>query len=159
MAQSPKVDDSGKRIPDKRFEPDEQLFRRFMRQAMSPTRPYIDLSAISLPDLSVNRSKYSRASDVVDDFPDFGVAAFLVSEIPPSQVYRGTTQFEFRAVHKPLKKNYAHSEVQCFRNGEHFSWSRDDIDDEVEEMHYRWRYRLQQVLKVVIGPPEPRDSF
>lgn len=74
--------------------------------------------AISFRNWSVNRQKYSEPEDVlVPDWPDWGIAAFRVADIPLSLESASGSRFDFRVEHVPLEENYAHSEIRTYKNG------------------------------------------
>ena len=99
------------RAIDPSFAPDENLYRRYS----SLTEPTEDLPAspmgIKFPAFSVNRGKYSEPEDVlIPRWPDFGIAAFQVRDVPPSVPSNGIV-YKFKVEHVPCECNYAHSEV------------------------------------------------
>jgi hypothetical protein len=163
MATPPKHKRPGQQpVADPHFDADEDLFRRFSPGNFAHGR--IALDAINLPDMSVNRSKYSVPSDALyADGVDYagygwGVAAFAVGDVPAS-LKEGAEQFDFKVAHAPLPNNFSHSEVRAYRGSEHCSWS-DDKDPEpaIREMHYRWRWQLRCHLRFVIAPKSPEPT-
>lgn len=117
------------RSVDPKFEPNEDLFLRFMQMTES-RRP--DPLAIPFPGsdgMSVNRGKYSLPEDA--RYPvwlNHGVAAFDVSGLPEDVASGDRRLFCCRVRHDPqnvyLKaydrrfENYAHSLVQAFLRGD-----------------------------------------
>src|ERR1051326_467402 len=105
----------GNRPPDPLFAPHEKLFRRYL-----PTHydgRALTGMAFSLSDsISVNRSKYSVAEDVLFDeansFSQYGVLSFRVQDIPPS-LPREQPTCGFILRHTPMRINYAHSDIIC----------------------------------------------
>jgi hypothetical protein len=85
-----------------------------------------DLAVIRFPDQSVNRSKYSKPSDVLIPDPGnasaknwiyWGILAFEVGAVP-SEVKDG--QFgacKVKVEHDPLGHNYAHTEIRMYLHG------------------------------------------
>lgn len=104
---------------DPNFASDELLYRRCCpHEILDSVR--LDPNAISFPDWSVNRQKYSEPEDVRIPSGNAlylccAVAGFTVSDIPfkidPDIV------FNFIIEHKPEPDNYAHSELVTYKNG------------------------------------------
>ena len=96
------------------FSDSEDVFRRFETRhfANGELLP----AAVPFPRASVNRSKYSRAEDVLfsDDggYDGHGVFAFASRDLPKG-VDRAGTPFDFALEHVPLESNYSHSELAC----------------------------------------------
>lgn len=84
-----KPEGPGKRLqPNQHFPRSERLFRR-----LPPGVVYqglIALDAVELPDISCNREMYSAPEDVIRGFPDWGIAALRVGDIPREQFNEGT---------------------------------------------------------------------
>lgn len=100
---------------DDDFKPDEPLYRRVPHEFWDEDRVNID--AVDLPDMSVNRGKYSEPGWVRligDEYHDWGVIGFRVEDVPLEIQHLGTHLFKFRTKHVPHKYNYLHSEVQAF---------------------------------------------
>ena len=103
------------RAPDPDFLPSERLFRRAPPDALAENRPLE--TAITFPDFSVNREKYSLPGDLLVDHPGFSILAFEVRDIPP-KLGADAREFTFRVEHEPMEENYAHSEVRTYCDGE-----------------------------------------
>lgn len=72
---------------------------------------------IKFPDFSVNRGKYSEPKDVlIPSWPNFGIVAFRVGDVPPSVSSSGIT-YDFKVEHVPCECNYSHSEVRTYKDG------------------------------------------
>lgn len=100
---------------DQEFSGDERLFRRVTPHHPTDADGFVLPPGVPLPDLSVNREKYSEPADVLIGYPDaVGVAAAAVSDIPAE-----IEGFEFRPVHDPEEENYSHTEVRTFQEGKH----------------------------------------
>src|SRR5947207_1350946 len=128
----------GARHPDGHFAKSEDLHRAFHPHALQGAS--LELDAIELPDMSVNRSKYGRPEWLLllDSRDGWGVAAFQVADIPSELVHQGVIRFTFRPFHRPFKHNYPHSEVWAFENGVHI-----DAKEKLNpDLHLRWRERL-----------------
>lgn len=149
----------GRPVVDK-FSPEEFLFRRIPPDYWDDDE--IELDNIDFPDMSVTRESLGPptcARWVGEDYYDWGVIGFKVEAIPTQIPYVGAFYYRLRAVHKPLKKNYPHSEVQAFEA----KW-----DDPTRELHLdkaalqgvsleaqlEWREMLLRGCKIVLGPRE-----
>lgn len=101
------------RPADQEFTPQERLFRRVTRYQLIDSDGYVLPPGVPLPDLSVNREKYSQPEDVLIGHPDaVAIAAAVVSDIPTA-----ISGHEFRPVHDPEEENYSHTEVRALRDG------------------------------------------
>jgi hypothetical protein len=134
---------------DQTFEDDEHLFRGFHPDALCGTS--IELDAIELPDMSVNRGKYGPPEWVLllDGFEGWGVASFQVKDIPRELLHLGLLLFTFIPVHVPLKLNYPHSEVRAYDENGNRIKAKERLDP---DMHLRWRECLLQKIHVIIFP-------
>jgi hypothetical protein len=70
--------------------------------------------------VSVNWSKYSKPWDVIFDYPDHGIARFVVRSLPkelPQQQPSGkpVDPHSFLPHREPIKTNYSHSEIWPYR--------------------------------------------
>src|SRR5207302_8361651 len=84
---------------DNVFSPKEPLYRRIHPDHVVDDE--LQPQAIELPDMSVNRGKLSKPEDALDR-PGWGVASFLVRDIPPSIIhYRGINDYTFGVEHHP----------------------------------------------------------
>jgi hypothetical protein len=100
---------------DPHFSPSERLFRRIPPEDV--VNGTISDASLPSPSFSVNREKYSNARDVVEGYPGFRIAAFQVGDIPPSISGDAGESYQFGVEHEPLPDNYAHSEVNSYREG------------------------------------------
>lgn len=103
--------------PDQTFPDTERLFRRVVRKHLKPDGK-ADMLAFDLPDMSVNRERFSTAEDTRKGFrvEDWGVVSFLVRDIPPRETLpHATHSYAFRPRHVPEPGNFAHSEVRVTR--------------------------------------------
>lgn len=100
---------------DPHFSLSERLFRRVPPEDLADGT--ISDASLPSPSFSVNREKYSGAADVLKGYPGFRVAAFQVGDIPSSVSGEGGESYQFGVEHEPLPGNYAHSEVNSYREG------------------------------------------
>jgi hypothetical protein len=111
---------TGNRRPDPIFAPTEKLFRRYSLTHFQDGEFTGMALSFSNP-ISVNRSKYSRALDVLfseaNEWEGFGVVSFQVRHIPPRLLVAEPT-FCFYVAHTPLQDNYAHSDIRSHRINE-----------------------------------------
>jgi len=146
------------REPDPTFAPSELLYMRVRRCHVEGAR-LTDVSAIRFPDQSVNRSKYSKASDVLIPDPNherssrwihLGVLGFPVEAVPACLTTNGHVVCDLRVEHDPLERNYAHSEIRAYRDGTRIREKKG-----IGRAH-RKRYRLaiMEEARVVIDPLE-----
>jgi hypothetical protein len=141
------------RIPE--FDPDEYLYRRVMPQQWDEAE--IDIDAIELPDMSVNRSSLGPPQWVrleEDRCQHWAVVGFKVKDIPTDILHLGIDLYTFYAMHIPLELNYPHSEVRCNRNGVHINAKR-NLD---KALHQRWREKLLWKMKTFLRPYEVREE-
>lgn len=140
------------RPDDPHFADDEDLYRRLKPDDIEGV--CVAIEAIELPDMSVNRQKYSAPHHLLldEEFESWAVFAFKVCDIPLDFIEKGTTQYSFCPVHRPLRRNYAHSEVWGYRDGQHIDVKNSDelLDPDA---HQRWRQRLVWKCRIVIHPP------
>jgi hypothetical protein len=108
---------TGNRKPDPEFTPTERLFRRYLPSHFQ-NGEFTGLAFSLTNPMSVNRGKYSEASDAVfsetDEWAAFGVVSFQVRHIPP-KLPLADPVFRFVVMHTPLRDNYSHSEICCHR--------------------------------------------
>jgi hypothetical protein len=105
----------------------EVLYRRISRQHLSSQDGRLTDAALPFPDQSVNRSKFSTASDALIPDPscrDRGRWLSMgVAEIPASAVSHSVDarsgQCNILVEHVPLEWNYAHSEIHLYVDGRH----------------------------------------
>ena len=103
--------------PDQTFLDTERLFRRVLRKDMKPNGKARFL-AFELPDMSVNRERFSTAEEARRGFrvEDWGVVSFLVRDIPPRVVLdQASHSYTFRPRHVPEPGNFAHAEARVWR--------------------------------------------
>src|SRR5688572_28819679 len=104
----------GSRGEDQIFEPDHKLYRRCDEEDIVGDR--LNQHRIDYKNPSVNWSKYGPPEDVIFDFPDQGIAEFVVGELPgpylPDPKPKGKKQspgtpykWEFHPHHKPCAEN------------------------------------------------------
>lgn len=139
------------RQPDQVFDGNELLFRRFKPEFGDDP----DVDTIELPDISVCRSKYSRAEHVLCSsdgrFDGWGVLHFRVKDVPRTISYAGYQVCSSRVVHVPQNKNYAHSEVQVFdMSGNQLS--RDRISALDKDANLLFRQKILEYSHVCIQP-------
>lgn len=136
------------------FAPDEKLFRRLMPLHFVDRQ--IDVDAVPLPDISVNRGAYSSAADVLFDeegaFDSWGVLSIQVMHVPTELTHAGVFVYTIQVVHAPLRNNYAHSEIRAFENGQHVN---KPMMAKVDRgFHLRFREHLLRKARVEIAPGE-----
>lgn len=154
------------RPPDNIFKPDEQFFVRvapnhFVSAAKAFKR--LALNAFPVPDMSVNRSgeagepRYvlcnvyqGMAGQCDGRHHTWGVAAFNV-KIATHQIRHGRETLDTRPIHKPLRYNYYHTEIQAFdKHGNHIG--SDQIKNLAWEATFLWRRYLRDNSQIVIEP-------
>lgn len=141
------------RLPE--FDPDEYLYRRVMPEQWSEDE--IDIDAIELPDMSVNRGSLGPPQWVrleEERCKDWAVVGFKVRDIPSDMLHLGVDLYTFLPKHIPLELNYPHSEVWCQRNDVHINAKR-DLD---KALHQRWREKLLWKMKTFLRPYEVCDD-
>jgi hypothetical protein len=108
---------AGNRKPDPLFTPTEKLFRRYLPIHFQ-NGEFTGLAFSLTNPISVNRAKYSEASDAIfseaDEWAAFGVVSFQVRHIPPLLPIPEPV-FSFLVMHTPLQDNYAHSDICCHK--------------------------------------------
>ena len=138
------------------FRDEEWLYRRVPHELWDDDS--IELDAIELPDMSVNRQKYSKPAWVRldrDEYSDWGVIGFQVQDIPPEIQDDGAFLFPFRSVHVPLRRNYSHTEVRAYESPVDHPEEETHIGkalmNRVEpEVHLRWRERLRRKCRIIL---------
>jgi hypothetical protein len=153
------------KMVDDVFKPDEHLYRRVPHDYWDDD--YVNVDAIDLPDMSVNRAKYSLPQWVrllSDEYHDWGVISFQVKDIPAEMQHLGVHIFRFRPKHVPHKHNYPHSEVQAFYSKADQPEIEEHINQEFlkkekmdqletlfpEELQLRWREQLRRKCRIAI---------
>lgn len=154
MADCPAEMLTGERVADQDFPDNEILYRRFSSKHLMPG-PKVNLAAIDLPDMSVNRSKGGGTLEhVLVGNEAYGVFGFFVGDIPSESFHNGR-RHSFKPVHVPHRKNYFHSEIQCFDfEGVHIIAS----EAIPQQILFRWRYQLREKTKVLRTPATTADS-
>jgi hypothetical protein len=136
-------------------DPSEYLYRRVAPDLWDESG--IDVDAIELPDMSVNRARFgppgwTRLAD--ERCWDWAVVGFKVQDIPQELLHLGVDDYTFAPEHAPLKNNYPHSEVRCYRNGFHIN-AKKHLD---RELHLRWREKLLWKIRTFFRPGEGVES-
>jgi hypothetical protein len=110
------------RPPDQSFKSRDFLYHRCTKEDVEDEVFLPARIRINRP--SVNWSKYSKAWDVIFDYPGHGVVRFAVGnlprELPKAPLKPGEKRPEphhFFPLHDPLDLNYSHSEIRCSRGG------------------------------------------
>lgn len=152
------------RLPVEHFEKSERLYRRIPSEEtyFDFASGSIEMDAVELPDMSVNRAFYGPMECPMEwlliDYPDAGIASFLVGQIPPSLQHLGITWYSFLPVHRPERHNWPHSQVEVYESdrpvsrptdGRHVDGKRVLIEPEIS---YRWRYQLWCQLRLLVAP-------
>lgn len=135
----------------KEFDSGEYLYRRVMPEHWDDGD--VDIDAIELPDMSVNRSSLGPPEWVLLEearCKDWAVIGFKVGDIPSNLLHLGVEVYIFTPQHIPLENNYPHSEVRCYRDGQHIDAKR-NLD---KALHQRWRERLLFKIRTFISPNE-----
>jgi hypothetical protein len=104
--------------PNQFFSKTEQLFRRVQRERIRGGGK-VRMLAFELPDMSVNRERYSTAEEARrgHDKGRWGVAVFTVADIPPRTTWvQVADKYRLAPRHVPEPGNYSHSEVRVWRN-------------------------------------------
>ena len=126
---------------------------------------YIELDAIELPDMSVNRGslgppQWARLADT--NSLEWGVIGFQVGDLPPDFNYHGIYQYSTRAEHSPLRSNYPHSEVRAYEvptdpvgpkkhiNAKLLA----EVDQVSPDVYQRWREYLRRRCQVILKQGE-----
>lgn len=135
------------------FNDDENLFRRFAPDCFEGER--LEIDAIELPDMSVNREKYGPPEWLLIDYAEWGVLSFAVVDIPRQLLHLGVTQYTFAPEHCPTRNNYPHSEVRAYCNDRHVSAKTAFLLD--PEAHQRWRQLLLWHCTPIIRPERYRN--
>ncbi len=144
------------------FTPDELLYRRVPDEVWDDwdNDGDIELDAIEFPDMSVTRESLGPADSarwIGERHVDWGVIGFKVKDIPSQILYQGAFIYKMRPVHRPLRRNYPHSEVQVFET----EWNNPEDEIHVEkktmpgipyEAQQEWRELLRRVCRIVLRP-------
>jgi hypothetical protein len=139
----------------KEFDPDEYLDRRVEPEQWNEAD--IDIDAIELPDMSVNRSSLGPPQWVrleEERCKDWAVVGFKVKDIPTDLMHLGIDLYTFGPMHVPLELNYPHSEVRCYLNGNHIN-AKVRLD---RSLHQRWREKLLWKIRTFLRPHESADE-
>jgi hypothetical protein len=134
--------------------------------------------AFELPDMSVNRERYSSDEEARKGFHawDWGVVAFFVGDIPPRESWVHVAHlYSLVPRHVPIGGNFSHTEVRVWRtDGEHpvlityrglADFEATDRDRESllgpppdlldPAFHLRWRKHISLASKPVLGLADP----
>jgi hypothetical protein len=137
---------------DQDFDESELLYKRCLAEHIEEER--LLATAISFPDWSVNRAKYSEPEDVlIPDYLDWGIAAFEVGNVPKSLISPGNVKYDFRVEHDPVEDNYSHSEVRTYKDEHH---------DKKLDPNKTVKKRFRQILSektVIIRQPLNNEKF
>lgn len=155
MAEIPEDMKRNGRPKIKEFDPDEYLYRRVMPEQWEEAE--IDIDAIELPDMSVNRSTLGPPQWVrleEERCKDWAVVGFKVEDIPTGILHLGIDMYNFNPMHIPLDHNYPHSEVRCYRNDVHID-AKKNLD---KALHQRWREKLLWKMKTFLRPYEASEG-
>jgi hypothetical protein len=160
-------------VPSQHFPPTELLFHRVHKNNVS--RGKATHFAFALPDMSCNRQLESTAEEARKghDPQDWGVAAFLVEEIPSREALIHLAQlYRLLARHVPLPGNFAHCEVRVWRfdgDNELLLTERKEVDFRAgdpdtectrglpaewldPDFHMKWRRRIAKASTLPLGP-------
>jgi len=147
------------RAVDQNFGPAESLFRRYPRRWLLNGKPVpLTMQFEDQSGISVNRSKYSEAQDVLEpDCCDGHVRAecvvleFPTADVPPElRTEDGTNRtFRFPLKHVPQDTCYAHSEIWCNQEG--------DIELPYESPPKRVRDIFRAKLAARVAERDPRE--
>lgn len=151
MSEIPDAMKQGTRHPVPHFDPNEYLYRRIPLDSWPDASVPIDINAMSLPDLSVGRSRFGHPEWLrlaEERFATWGVVGFRVSGIPSERWVLGVYHYTFDVQHRPERLNYPHSEVWCYENGVHV----DAVDKLPEDMHIKWREMLLRNTEPFLKP-------
>jgi hypothetical protein len=115
----------GNRLPDQRFSAGDHLYHRCNREDIIGDR--LNGNRIKYGQVSVNWSRYSKPWDVVFDYEGWGIARFVVRELPfrlPKEVVQPKNPktappklYSFVPEHVPEARNYSHSEILIMKDG------------------------------------------
>jgi hypothetical protein len=142
------------------FAPEEHLYRRVPHEYWEDDE--VELDTIDFPDMSVTRELLAPATSarwIGDEYVDWGVIGFRVSDIPPGIPFQGAYIYRMKAVHVPLKRNYPHSEVRVFES----KWDQPDKElhlDKVSmpgvprEAQQEWREMIRRKCRIILRPRE-----
>ena len=175
MAEIPAEMNRNNREPDQDFFPDEYLYRRVPELLWDDDE--IDVAAIELPDMSVNRQKFGPAwwvrfvetensTSGARSFTltEMGVIGFKSKDVPPRQAFRGAFVYRFQVVHAPEKYNYPHSEIRAFESkfgdpdGPETHVDGKGLIHRIDPVwHLEWRERLARKCRVVLRPRESAE--
>lgn len=142
---------------DSTFVEQEKLFIRCRRDWLDENQR-VKPANIHFPDQSVNREKYSEDYDVLLPNAEttdlgliyWGVAVFLMRDIPASDSTSGGTKFTFTVEHDPDSDNFGHSEMRVYKNGKR-EQNKNKISDVVKKAY---RAKLAMRTGLIIEPAE-----
>lgn len=154
---------------DDNFRADEMLYRRVLPEDWEVD--YVNVDAIEMPDMSVNRAKYGPPESVLLSFEKSrtcGVIGFTIGDVPPEKVHLGVHVYRFRVQHVPLSRNYPHSEVRAFYANMAAAEQETHITESFLkqekarnlmplfplELQLRWREELRRKCRIIMQPSE-----
>ena len=148
------------RAPITHFAPNELLSRRIPADTtyFDFDAGGIEMDAVELPDMSVHRDLLGSNLWLLIEHPTAGIASFRVTDIPPAIQHAGTTWYTSFAVHRPLRRNWAHTQVEAYVANAALTTPADgtQVDGKTcpldPNAHYRWRYQLWRRLTLVRRP-------
>ncbi len=150
------------RAADQDFSPNEWLYRRVPHVLWDDGG--VELDAIELPDMSVNREKHGGRPEwarlLSDDYADWGVIGFQVQDVPPELQHIGIYLYKFRPVHVPHHRNYHHTEVQAYETrvdepGRETHIGKSLMDRITPDVHLRWREHLRRRCRIILRAYQP----
>lgn len=106
------------RGPDEPIPDDEALYRSVAKEDVDEHLGVLP-TALEMPACSLNRSKYSRAEDVLSASrpAENGILEVTPRELPPPIPRAEATPYEFFAADDPIDGNDAHCEIRIRRAG------------------------------------------
>jgi len=106
------------RSPNNNFRAYHRVYFRIEQEDLIGTR--VNPNRLTVFDMSVNWSKYSRAMDVIIGYPKWGIvrllAAYLPVILPVELQQRGQKKNKFCLEHDPEDDNYSHSQIACYKD-------------------------------------------
>lgn len=133
--------------PDPYFDPKEELYRRISKEHIDEENKIIP-ATIAFRNFSVNRGKYSKPEDVLHpDWKEWGIGCFTVEEIPEPIIAESGNKFELKVIHVPKNGNYAHSEIQTYKNKKY-----QKKPDPPEDVKKEIRALLSDIIKIIKKP-------
>jgi hypothetical protein len=142
------------RSVDQQFSSNEPLFFRCKSEWIDSGR--LKSAYIRFPDQSVNRAKYSKASDVLipdtqqksRDWIYWGVAQVNVNDIPSPTQSIGGVAYKFTVEHDPVDDNYGHSELRVYKGKDRVG----DTENVNKGIKKEYRAELAKKTRICIMP-------